>query len=263
MANLTDYIGGQVTTDVTGDIVETQVRLISQAAYDALVTKDPNTIYMTPSRLTQAVRITSYDFTDMGDISRIGGNREYIVSGEEGAQYTLEYANGAAGATTLQTITSTGSNTHTIAIAANGFDTTSRTPSVIIAVNPSSDPQSIFDNVLNGVSRTRFITQAAGVQRTARTITGSVTQNTNGTLTVTATFTGGDIVGRIIDNVFLDVSGEIIIGSAPGVAPMGSPASWIVTPPTNWATWVFIVSADATTTHRANQTVAETITRTN
>ena len=178
MADITQYVGGQIVTDTSGTgerqfIIDNDFDKDMSGAIVTPTTGVAGNIYITTSIITNSAEITAFVFTDTSQIGRAGGNRIVRVTGEEGAQYTLSYASGASGDTSLQTIPASGTQDTTVTISTNPNSTSpsTRNPSVTITVNASSDPETVLvDNVMATIS----IEQEAGIMLTPVRARGSM-----------------------------------------------------------------------------------------
>ena len=102
--------------------------------------------------------ITSLAFSD-SSITNASQTINFVVTGTEGAQYTLTGATGATAPSGTHTIPAGGTNTHSITIAENGTGTSARSPRVTVAT-VSSITATVFSPVSLQVYDT--VSQAAG-----------------------------------------------------------------------------------------------------
>ena len=151
---LTNHIGGQIVT--ANGVTEERQFIVD---LDGSETRTAGNIYFTRSTISNSVSITAFAFTDTSTIGNGGGTRVVRVTGDEGAQYSLSYSSGASGDTSLQTIPASGMQDTTVTIAANGVGSSARNPGVTIAVNASSEPETVL---ADGVNATISISQSAG-----------------------------------------------------------------------------------------------------
>ena len=144
-------------------------------------------IYAYFKDIIASATITSLAFSD-SSITNASQTINFVVTGTEGAQYTLTGATGATAPSGTHTIPAGGTNTHSITIAENGTGTSARSPRVTVAT-VSSITATVFSPVSLQVYDT--VSQAAGPAASvpkAATFSGTQTGPT-GTYSAGATLT--------------------------------------------------------------------------